>query len=403
MYQNFKAMKKVKYYLWLDVRKTLKNGEHPICLVVNSGGRRKFYRIGYSATEKYYEKCMKAKRGQAKEDRKKWEEFEAKAKGIIEQFSVFSFEKFERLYNAKGGNNLKGYFESKISELTKKRRVGTASSYQDAMTSLFKYNPDLNFEDITPDWLEDYQQYMEDEGRTVTTIGMYLRTLRVIYNEAIKDNRIVRELYPFGKDHYIIPTGKNSKKALNLSQLSALKSYEPLPHERFYIDLWWFSFYCSGMNLKDILGLKWKNIKNERIEFIRQKTRRTRAEAQKISIPIDEDIKQFIDRYGQPGEEYILPLYNEIEDIEKRYVSGKQLNKMVNKYIREAAKKVEINTHITLYTARHSYASLLNEKEVPLSYIKEQLGHTDITTTQKYLASIDKEKEKEYRSYLKIG
>ena len=75
---------------------------------------------------------------------------------------------------------------------------------------------------------------------------------------------------------------------------------------------------------------------------------------------------------------------------------------MINKYIRKAASVGGIKTHITLYTARHSFASLLNEKNVPLSYIKEQLGHTDIKTTQKYLDSIDKEKEKEYRSYLKV-
>jgi len=396
-------MKKVHFYLYLDVRKTLKNGEHPICLVVNSGGRRKFYRTGYSATEKYYEKCMNAKRGQAKEDRQEWEEYEGKAKAIIEQLKVFTFVKFERLFLSKHSADLKGYFDARITELTKAKtpKIGTANVYSDSKKSLFKYKPDLNFNDIDAIFLEDYQDWMESKGRSATTIGMYIRSLRAIFNQAIKDGSVKRELYPF--DDYTIPQGENRKMALNLSQLSALKSYKPLPNEKFHIDLWWLSFYMAGANLKDILKLKWTDIKDDSIQFIRQKTARTQRKTTKIKIPIDDYIQSFIDTYGQKDGDYILYLYNEEKDPAKRDKKGKQLNKMINDRIKKAGKAVGVNGGVTLYTARHSYASLLNERNVPLSYIKETLGHTDISTTQKYLASIDKEKEKEYRGYLKIG
>jgi len=391
----------VKYYLYLDVRKTLKNGQHPICLVLNYNGRRKFFRIGESASKQYFKKAMNSQRGDAKRDRQKWEKYEKKAKDIINQIAVFTFDKFERRYFANGGNNLRGYFETKIADLIKKRRIGTSDTYKDAENSLFMFKPDLNFESIDPGLLESYEQWMEDRGRALTTIGIYLRNLRTLYNEAIRDSRISDSLYPF-KD-YSIPTGENKKKALNMSQLIALKGYEPLPHEKYYINLWWFSFYAAGMNLKDIINLKWSNIKDDRIEFIRQKTRKTRKSALKISIPIDNYIQEFLSKYGQPGGDYILALYNSIQDPVIRYYQVKQLNRKVNKYIRKAAQAVELDSDVTLYVARHTFASLLNEKAVPLSYLKEQLGHTDISTTQKYLASISKGKEREYRSYLKIG
>ena len=384
----------------MDARKTLKNGQHPICLVINYNGKRKFYRIGESASKKYFEKAMKAKRGEAKQDRQKWEKFEKKAKDIIDQFTVFTFDKFERRFFARGGNNLSGYFETKIADLIKKRRIGTSMTYHNAKKSLFDFKPDLNFEDIDPGFLEDYEQWMEDRGRSITTTGFYLRNLRGLFNEAIKDGRISESLYPF-RD-YSVPTGQNVKKALNMTQLVDLKRYEPLLHERFYIDLWWFSFYAAGMNLKDIINLKWSNIKDDRIEFIRQKTRKTRKAVLKISIIIDDYIQEFITRYGQPGGNYILPIYNSEKDPVIRHYKVKELNSKINRSIRKACQVVELDSDVTLYTARHTFASLLNEKAVPLSYIKEQLGHTDISTTQKYLDSISKETEKEYRSYLKV-
>lgn len=396
----------VKYYLWLDTRKSLKDGTHPITLVVNYYGKRKFYRIGHSTTEKYYEKAMLAKKGEPFEDRQKWEDHLKKAKDIIEQLKVFSFDKFNRLFYAKGGNNLEGYFEDKISVLRKQGRIGTANLYKDAKTSLSKFKPDLNFEDIDPGLLENYQAWMETEtdehkSRSSTTIGMYLRCLRALYNEAIKNGRIKQDFYPFYE--YTIPTCENKKRALNMSQLVALKSYQPMPHEEFYIDMWWFSFYAAGMNVKDVLKLKWSNIKDDRIVFIRQKTRRTQKKQRTISIQIDDYIESFIEKYGQPDNDYIFYLFNEEKDPIKRHDKGKQVNKMVNKCIRAAAATKGIKTDVTLYNARHSYASLLNEKNVPLSYIKEQLGHANIRTTEIYLDSITKEKEKEYRAHLKVS
>ena len=255
--------------------------------------------------------------------------------------------------NLNGGNNLKGYFETKIADLIKKRRIGTSDTYHDAKKSLFNFKPGLNFGDIDPGFLENYEQWMEDRGRSLTTIGMYLRNLRALYNEAIRDSRISESLYPF-KD-YQIPTGENVKKALNMTQLGDLKKYEPLPNEKFYIDLWWFSFYAAGMNLKDIFNLKWSNIKDDRIEFVRQKTRKTRRAALKISIPIDDYIQSFIDKYGYSAGDYILLLYNNEKNPQIRHLKTKQVNRQVNKYIRKAALRGEISSDITLYSARHSY------------------------------------------------
>ena len=101
-------------------------------------------------------------------------------------------------------------------------------------------------------------------------------------------------------------------KYFYLSHLTKLKEYEPLPNERYYFGLWWFSFYGSGMNLKDIMGLKWTDLKNDKMEFYRQKTRRTRkAKMKTVSIIMDEFHENFINEFGCPDQEHIFPLYNE--------------------------------------------------------------------------------------------
>lgn len=392
---------KVKISLYLEIRKPLINDQFPICIVANYQDKRKYYRTGYTSTKEYYDKAMDAVRGQAKDDRLQWEKAEKKAKDIIDSIPFFNWERFERLFKSDGKINVNSYFISKIESLKETKRTGTAQSYNNAINSLSNFQSVINFDDITPEWLEKYENWMEEKGNSITTIGMYLRNLRAIFNQAIKDGQIKREYYPF--NDYIIPTEESRKEALNLNQLNKLREYEPLPNEKYYIGLWWFSFLGSGMNLKDIIALKWTDIKDERMTFYRQKTRRTRkAKMQKVSILLDEFHNEFINEFGCIDQEFIFPQYNKEQDHNKRHSDVHQLNKQINKYIRKAATIAGIKTHVTLYTARHSFASLLNEKNVPLSYIKEQLGHTDIKTTQKYLDSIDKEKEKEYRSYLKV-
>jgi len=391
----------VKIYLYLDVRKALKNGDHPISLVVNNSGNRKFYRTGHSTTEKYYNKCMTAQRGQAKADRQKWESYEQKAQGIVRQLSVFTFDKFERLYLSRHSANLKGYYDSKIQELSDAGRIGTATVYSDSKKSIFKFRPSLEFKDVDPAFLENYQAWMEARDRSATTIGMYVRALRALFNQAIKEGTISRDFYPF--DDYVIPQGENRKRALHISELTALRSYQPMPEEEFYISLWWFSFYMNGANLKDILKLRWTDIQDDRIQFIRQKTAKTKRKTIKIRIPIDDYIQAFIDRWGDPSGTFILKPYNEHTAPSRRYEVCRQINLMINKKIKKAGEATGIKGKITLYTARHSYASLMFNNSKDINYVKEALGHTDITTTQRYLNSIDTEKEKQYRSVLKVG
>ena len=82
------------------------------------------------------------------------------------------------------------------------------------MHSLMKYKAKLCFNDITVEFLRGYERYMLHSNKSLTTIGIHLRTLRAIVNEAIVNKIIPADMYPFGlerKKKYEIPTSRNKK------------------------------------------------------------------------------------------------------------------------------------------------------------------------------------------------
>ena len=126
------------------------------------------------------------------------------------------------LNNKEASDNLSSAFGKYIEELQIENRIGTAVSYRVAKPSLESFKSGLKFADISPALLKRYEAWMIQNGKSKTTVGIYLRSLRAIFNMA----KIDKTLYPFGKNKYTIPSGRNVKKALLLKKLqefSAMK------------------------------------------------------------------------------------------------------------------------------------------------------------------------------------
>jgi hypothetical protein len=117
---------------------------------------------------------------------------------------------------------------------------------------------------------------INENNCTRTTVGIKLRALRAVFNEA-DENGIInkRNCYPFGRRKYQIPTSRNVKKALELSDIQKIYDYtlDDLK-ERQARAYWLFCYFGNGMNPKDMAYLKYKNIDGEFLSFIRAKTER---------------------------------------------------------------------------------------------------------------------------------
>jgi hypothetical protein len=107
-----------------------------------------------------------------------------------------------------------------IKKLIREGRISSAVSYHCSYVSLKKFRGDVLFNQITPSYLVEYENWLKQQQLSKSTVGIYLRPLRAIFNEAIEDGIIKREkCYPFGKRKYRIPSSKNVKKALELEDV----------------------------------------------------------------------------------------------------------------------------------------------------------------------------------------
>lgn len=323
-------------------------------------------------------------------------EREASANNLINKMKVFSFEQFEKLFFKNTGfkNSVQAVFSQVISDLKDVDRVKTAVSYQNAITSLLKFNKDKDFRfgEVTPSFLKKYEKWMLEQKRSKTTIGMYLRALRVIYNTAVENDLIDKESYPFGKRKYSIPKGKNVKKALGLEDIGRIWNYQTLdPSKAKARDFFLFSYLCNGMNIKDIVSLKHSNISGDFICFERSKTAGTNKAPKIIQVSIKERAREIMRKYGTVSldkDNYIFAILNKNMDAEARYKAVNTFIRFVNDNMGKICQELEIEYTGTM-AARHSFASILKNNNVSPQMISEALGHSSLTVTENYFASFD--------------
>jgi integrase/recombinase XerD len=398
-------------------RRAKTDGTYPLKLRVTYQRDRKYYNIGIDLTEEVWADVQdKTKtRREIREIRDRIAEFEVRAEKIIRLLDSFTFEVFEKRYfqseqETAKQNTLKGdvrhVFTQYIESLRAENRIETAASYNSALNSLLAYRKRLRFDEVNPEFLRGYERAMILAGKSVTTISIYLRSFKVIFNFAVSEGGVSLDKYPFGKRRYQIPGGRNTKKALTLAEIEKIYSYEAIPgsHVERARDLWLFSYLCNGINIKDICHLRWRNIDGDRLSYVRAKTSRTsKANVRQITSVLTDPVMGIIDKWGNRPEspdDYVFPiLKDEATELQKRN-SVKNLVKYVNKRMKGIAEALEIDKPVTTYFARHSFATVLKRSGAPIEFISESLGHADLKTTEAYLDSFEDDVKREYAKAL---
>jgi len=205
-------------------------------------------------------------------------------------------------------------YEIMIAGLEEQGRVGTADSHTCSINSLLRFHPRLEFPDITPNFLEAYENWMLSHERSITTVGIYLRALRDVFNEAIERKLVSADCYPFGRRRYLIPTGANIKSAFSDAEVETLYNYEAVNcYEALAVDYWLFMYFANGLNMNDIALLKFGDIHGDYIIVDkREKVRRTsRSNILPITIYINERMREIMVRRGNRNKDprnYIFPI-----------------------------------------------------------------------------------------------
>ncbi|WP_313381953.1 site-specific integrase [Proteiniphilum saccharofermentans] len=380
--------------IYLDYR-AKQDGLHNVKIRVTFGTRRKHYGTGFDLTPAEFDKIFypKKKATLTKEQQETKIKLEAvlnKATDIIDKLDPFTYPDFEKYFLSSNDmfGSVKSAYDNYISNLDAEQ-AGTADSYRASITSLESYKKNLKFTDITPTFLKKYEKWMLTNGRSKTTVGMYLRALRAVFNQQDIDSK----LYPFSRKandkKYKIPKGRNIKKALTLDEIAKIFNYEAeSDQEAKARDYWMFLYLCNGMNVKDFCSLKWNNIKGDTLQFEREKTKRTNEKPKTIVVSLKAETWDIINKWGVKSlvpDSYIFPHYDKKMTPERRHEIAQQLVKNINKYMKRIALKVGINKDVTTYFARHSFATILKRSGADIAMISDLLGHSDVSVTANYL------------------
>lgn len=98
-------------------------------------------------------------------------------------------------------------------------------------------------------------------------------------------------------------------------------------------------------------------------------------------------MQDIVSKYSVKSSPYLLPILNdESSDTRKIYRSKAQY---INRNLKEVGKLAGLSIPLTLYVARHCWASVARSKNIPIAVISEGMGHDSEKTTQIYLAELD--------------
>lgn len=401
---------KAQASIYFDMLRPKRNGKCSVKIRVTFMEKRKYFSTGVALSAEDFETVMSTgkKSPVQKVAYSKINKCLSKAEGVIEILPVFTFSSFEEIYLEQRNtqNSVSFAFDKYIEQLRNEDRIGTAVSYECAKNSIAEFNANLTFAETTPELLKKYERKMLQQGKSISTVGIYLRSFRAIYNL----QNIDKSLYPFGeqKSKYSIPTSRNIKKALTIQEIAKIYNYEAPAGstKEMAKDYWLFLYLCNGMNVKDFCLLKWSNIDGQMLNYNRAKTQRSRKESRLISVALKPETMEILKKWGQPSiskDAYIFPhLKPKMGAIVERAIY-QQLTKTINKYMKRISAELNLDKDVTTYFARHSFATVLKRSGAKIEMISELLGHSSVDITESYLDSFEKEHIQKETDVLTIG
>lgn len=350
-------------------------------------------------------------RKQNQELRAKLQSLLDKTKADLESIETFTFAEFEKTLSRKttDKNNVYWNYQNLMNEKRGLDSISNLDLYKYSLKSIksfvasqsnkLKKDDYLPFDVITVEWLKRYEAFMEKSGKSKTTTSIYLKPLQAVFNSA--GINYENPKYPFGAGKFQIDTPDKTNKVLTVEELKTLLNSDPISKDQQKAkDFFFFSYFSNGMNVKDILMLRYDQIINNEFSFIRSKTnKRGRKNPQAIHVVLNDFTKMVIREYGNTpngrSKQLVFNVLDENDTEEARHRKIKIFTRYMNQHLKKLATALNITSEISTYYARHSFATGLIRNGLPIAFIQESLGHSDAKTTQRYLAGFESKTRKD--------
>lgn len=378
-------MATVKFYL--DKRRQKKNGTYPIKLNVFHN-KQIMIATQLSASEKEWNGNEYSVRAQNYKPRN------IVARGIINKAEtvIFTLEQQEKLKSTTD-KALKKLIEDAISSkvenqktflyyldefVSKKTNQGTKSIYTTTRNKIEEYDSHCTFESMDKSWLENFEAWMAKTMK-VNAYAIHLRNIRSVFNYAIDEEYTT--LYPFRR--FSIKKEETRKRSLTAEQLRLLRDYPCEEYQIRYRDMFMLMFYLIGVNAADLFNAKHSALVNGRFEYKRAKTGKL------YSIKVEPEAQAIIEKYK--GKDYLLNImdeYGNYKDFLHRMGIGlKQIGETERKGLGGKKSRNPLFPDLSSYWARHTWATVAAELDVPKEVIAHALGHSwaNSTTTDIYI------------------
>ena len=281
------------------------------------------------------------------------------------------------------GQSLFVFMQGVISQLKRLGKIRTSETYTATLSSFMKFRDgqDILLCEIDSDTIMLYEAWLKGKGICPNTISFYMRILRAVYNRAV-EKELVEQKNPFR--HVYTGIDKTVKRAVPLKVVKRIKELDlsQKPYLDYARDMFLFSFYTRGMSFIDMAYLKKSDLKNGILTYRRKKTN------QLLAVKWEKCMAEIVAKYeNRFVTQYLLPIItNPLIDERKQYRNALC---RVNAALKRVAKLINLLMPLSMYCARHSWASVAKSKNIPLSVISEGMGHDSEETTRIYLASLD--------------
>lgn len=248
-----------------------------------------------------------------------------------------------------------------LQEIEKKETENTRERYITTKNHLLAFEKNmenLSFEDITEDWLKKYDQWMKEphgrkKGLSQNSRVVNLRNIKTIFTEAIKQRVTTND--PFRNIE--LKVEQTMKRSLSIQEMHDIWHYETDSRKlRFVLDMFKLTFCLIGINPIDLYNAKKEQIEGGRLIYKRAKTGRL------YSVRITPEAQEIIDKYKGRGE-YLLKLHD-------RYNHENSFKQVCNVWLKKVDKR------LSLYWARHTWATTASELDVPNETISGAMGHS---------------------------
>ena len=274
------------------------------------------------------------------------------------------------------------FMRSVIEQMKANGRIRISETYSCALNSFmrFRNGADLMPVAIDSDIIEGYEAYLKGEGVCRNTSSFYMRNLRSVYNRAVAKG-LTAQRDPFRNVYTGID--KTVKRAVSLSVIRKLRGLDLSgePALELARDMFLFSFYTRGMSFIDMAYLKKSDLADGILTYRRKKT------GQRLTIRWEECMKEIVDRYNNGESDFLLPIIRPGKgDALTQYRS---MSHLINRKLKTIGERLKLSVPLTMYCARHAWASIARSRNIPVSVISEGMGHDSEATTRIYLASLD--------------